>query len=81
MITRGGIAIIVALAWVSTPTVHATPGVGPTIECPHSHAHVWNRDQCDNIGTQGPFGFPGHGGGGQCGGLCGLIRGIGGLLG
>lgn len=49
------------------------------IECPGSNAHVWDRDQCPRIGN-GPGGFPASGGG-NCGGICGLLRGIGGLLG
>lgn len=67
-----------AFLYFNTAVVHADPL--PTYECPHSHAHVWDRDQCDDINPFGGIPGTGHGGGGQCGGLCGLLKGIGGLL-
>lgn len=64
---------------VGSAVAHADPGL---YECPDTHAHVWHSDQCNDI--HGPFGIPGTGGGGdRCGLICGvgkLLGGLGGLL-
>lgn len=47
-------------------------------ECPGSHAHVWNKDQCPKIN---PLGGGAPTGGGACGLVCGIGKLLGGVLG
>lgn len=64
-------AIILCCLLIGLPLAHADNP--QPIECPQTHAHVWDRDQCPRIGSNGPFSLPGTGGGGGSGGLLGLV--------
>ena len=72
--------LIIVMAIAMLPIAHGIPEPIP-YQCPHSNAHVWNKDQCLYlIGGGGPAGFPGSGGG--RGGLLGIIGdAVGGLSG
>jgi hypothetical protein len=73
-------AVAVVLAFANAAVAHADPIIAP-IECPNTHTHVWHREQCDDLSN--PFGIPGSGHGGSCGIVCGigkLLGGLGGLL-
>lgn len=68
------VVAVVVLALAGSAAAHADPTL---IECPNSHAHVWRLDQCPQ--NTGPFGGP-MGGGGHCGLICGIGKLLGGLL-
>jgi hypothetical protein len=64
-------AAFATAALIGAAVAHADPGT-PMMECPNTHAHVWHKDQCDDISN--PFGVPGTGhGGNSSGGLLGLL--------